>query len=82
MKTLDAEEIAGSFPRFLGRVVSKRESFEIVKEGVPCACFLGCGLGEEGALTPSLSHPMGEGARRAGEGGLLSMGLGCEGRKN
>jgi len=40
MRTLDAAEIGESFPRFLRRVVSRRESFEIVKEGVPCAYLL------------------------------------------
>ncbi len=37
MKTLDATKMAENFPDFLGRVVSRRESFEIVKEGIPCA---------------------------------------------
>jgi hypothetical protein len=40
MKTMDAAKIAESFPTYLGRVVSRRESFEIVKEGVPCAYLL------------------------------------------
>lgn len=37
MKTMDAAKMAESFPTCLGRVVSRRESFEIVKEGIPCA---------------------------------------------
>ena len=40
MRTLDVAEVGGSFPRFLRRVVSRQESFEIVKEGVPCAYLL------------------------------------------
>jgi antitoxin (DNA-binding transcriptional repressor) of toxin-antitoxin stability system len=43
MKTLDAAKMAGDFPRFLGRVVSRQESYEIVKEGVPCAYLVPAG---------------------------------------
>jgi len=43
MKTLDATKMAESFPMFLGRVVSRRESFKIVKEGVPCAYLVPVG---------------------------------------
>ncbi len=35
--------MAGDFPRFLGRVVSRQESYEIVKEGVPCAYLVPAG---------------------------------------
>ena len=34
---MDAAKMAESFPTCLGRVISRRESFEIMKEGVPCA---------------------------------------------
>ena len=34
---MDAAKISGNFPTYLGRVVSRKESFEIVKEGIPCA---------------------------------------------
>jgi antitoxin (DNA-binding transcriptional repressor) of toxin-antitoxin stability system len=37
MKTLDATEPAESFTTVLGRVVSRREPVEIMKEGVACA---------------------------------------------
>jgi hypothetical protein len=37
MKTMDAAKMAESFPEYLGRVVSQRESFKIVSEGVACA---------------------------------------------
>lgn len=46
MKTLDAVKMAGDFPRFLGRVVSRQESYEIVKEGVPCAYLVPAGKRE------------------------------------
>jgi antitoxin (DNA-binding transcriptional repressor) of toxin-antitoxin stability system len=37
MKTMDAAKMAESFPTCPGRVVSRQESFEIVKAGIPCA---------------------------------------------
>jgi antitoxin (DNA-binding transcriptional repressor) of toxin-antitoxin stability system len=37
MKTMDAGKMAESFPTCLERVVSRRESFEIAKERIPCA---------------------------------------------
>lgn len=40
MKTLQAEEAAENFTKFLGRVHAHQESFTIVKEGVPCAYLL------------------------------------------
>jgi hypothetical protein len=43
MKTLDAMKMAENFPDFLGRVVSRRESFEIVMEGIPCAYLVPAG---------------------------------------
>ena len=43
MKTLDAAKMADDFPRFLGRVVSRRESYEIVNEGIPCAYLVPAG---------------------------------------
>jgi hypothetical protein len=43
MKTLEAEKAAGNFSKFLSRVLNDQESFQIVKEGVPCACLLPAG---------------------------------------
>jgi len=37
MKTLEAEKAAGNFTKFLSSVLDDQESFQIVKEGVPCA---------------------------------------------
>ena len=37
MKTLEADKARGNFTKFLSRVVDDRGSFQIVKEGVPCA---------------------------------------------
>jgi hypothetical protein len=39
-KTLDAENMARFLPKILGRVASSHESFQIVKEGVPCAFLI------------------------------------------
>ena len=46
MKTLDAMKMAENFPDFLGRVVSRRESFEIVQEGIPCAYLVPIGTAQ------------------------------------
>jgi antitoxin (DNA-binding transcriptional repressor) of toxin-antitoxin stability system len=45
MKTLEATQLAENFPKFLDRVLSGHESFEIVKEGVPCAYLVPAGIG-------------------------------------
>jgi len=37
MKTLEADKASGNFAKFLSRVLDDQESFQIVKEGVPCA---------------------------------------------
>ena len=45
MKTLEADKAAGDFTKFLSRVLDEQESFQIVKEGVPCAYLLPAGGG-------------------------------------
>jgi len=43
MKTLAAEKATGNFAKFLSRVLDDQESFQIVKEGVPCAYLVPAG---------------------------------------
>jgi antitoxin (DNA-binding transcriptional repressor) of toxin-antitoxin stability system len=43
MKTLEAAKAAENFTRFLSQVLLHRESFEIVKGGVPCAYLVPTG---------------------------------------
>jgi hypothetical protein len=45
MKTLEADKATGNFTKFLSRVVDDQESFQIVKEGVPCAYLVPVGGG-------------------------------------
>jgi PHD/YefM family antitoxin component YafN of YafNO toxin-antitoxin module len=40
MKTLEATKAADDFNRFLDQVSLRRESFRIVKKGVPCAYLI------------------------------------------
>jgi antitoxin (DNA-binding transcriptional repressor) of toxin-antitoxin stability system len=46
MKTMDAAKMAEGFPTYLGRVVSRGESFEIIKEGVACAYLVPAGASQ------------------------------------
>jgi len=43
MKTVEAKKAAENFPRFLSRVLTRQESFEIVDGGVPCAYLVPAG---------------------------------------
>jgi len=43
MKTLEATKAADNFTRFLDEVFLRRESFKIVKKGVPCAYLIPAG---------------------------------------
>jgi hypothetical protein len=45
MKTLEADKATGNFTKFLSRVVDDQESFQIVREGVPCAYLVPAGEG-------------------------------------
>jgi len=46
MKTLEADKASGNFTKFLSRVLDDQESFQIVKEGVPCAYLVPAGGGK------------------------------------
>jgi antitoxin (DNA-binding transcriptional repressor) of toxin-antitoxin stability system len=43
MKTVEAKKAAENFPEFLSQVLTRQESFEIVKGGVPCAYLVPAG---------------------------------------
>jgi len=43
MKTVEAKKAAENFPKFLSQVLTRQESFEIVKAGVPCAYLVPAG---------------------------------------
>jgi antitoxin (DNA-binding transcriptional repressor) of toxin-antitoxin stability system len=43
MKTVEANKAAENFTRFLSQVLARQESYEIVKEGVPCAYLVPAG---------------------------------------
>ena len=43
MKTLEADKATGNFAKFLTRVLHDEESFQIVKQGVPCAYLVPAG---------------------------------------
>jgi len=40
MKTVEAKKAAENFPDYLSRVLTQKESFEILQGGVPCACLV------------------------------------------
>jgi antitoxin (DNA-binding transcriptional repressor) of toxin-antitoxin stability system len=43
MKTLELDEAAGNFAQFVEEVSLRRESFKIVKAGIPCAYLIPAG---------------------------------------
>jgi hypothetical protein len=53
MKTLEAAEAAEDFTRYLSQVLLHRESFQIVKGGVPCAYLIP--TGEHGCSSHELA---------------------------
>jgi uncharacterized membrane protein len=58
MKTLEAAKAADEFPRFLDRVFLHRESFKIVKKGVPFAYLIPAGerVGNSHQLADDLAN--------------------------
>ena len=57
MKTLEAANAADNFTRFLDEVFLHRESFKIVKRGVPCAYLIPAG--ELGCTSHELAEDLG-----------------------
>ena len=45
-KTLEADKATGDFTKFLCKVLDDQESFQIVREGVPCAYLVPAGGGK------------------------------------